>query len=131
MADQAVVTTDEANTLNVPADIVEKFGDLITLIKGSKSMDNSERQYWVDVLPIMSEDQIQNLRDILDNEKKQLAQAEAAYTEGVQGAAKKASKAFDAEAHMEKKRARVAAEKRHEEEEKAHEENILKELENL
>ncbi len=131
MADTAVATTEEPITLNVPADIAEKFGDLIELIKGSKSMDGSERQYWVDVLPIMSEDQIQNLRGILDNEKKQLAQAEAAYTEGMQGAAKKAAKAFDAEAHREKKLARMEAEKAHEEAEKEHEENILKELENL
>ena len=131
MADQAVVTTDQTVTLNVPEDIVAKFGDLIELIKGSKSMDDSERQYWVDVLPIMSEDQIQNLRDILDNEKKQLAQAEAAYTEGMDGAVKKATKAFDEEAFKEKKRARMEAERKHEEEEKVSEEQILQELENL
>lgn len=128
MADQAVATTDDQITLNVPEDIVAKFGDLIELIKGSKSMDDSERQYWVDVLAIMSEDQIQNLRDILDNEKKQLAQAEAVYTEGIQGAVKNVANEFDEEAYMEKKRTRIEAEEKHEAEEAGHEARILEEI---
>lgn len=127
----ATTTDDQQSTLNVPEDVVAKFGDLIELIKGSKSMDDSERQYWVDVLPIMSEDQIQNLRDILDNEKKQLAQAEAAYSEGMQGAVKNVAHEFDEKAYEEKKRARVEAEKESEEEEKKSEERILEEIELL
>ena len=110
----------DESSLSVPADTQEKFGELIELIKGSRSMDASERQYWVDVLPIMSEDQIQNLRDILDSEKKQLAEAEAAYNEGMQQNVQAATKAFDEEAFKEKKRAREEAERLHEKDEAEH-----------
>jgi len=131
MTDPAATTKDDQSTLKVPADIVDRFGDLIKLIKASKSMDDSERQYWIDVLPIMSDDQIQNLRDILDNEKKQLAEAEASYADGTQESFLKATKAFDAAAYKEKKLTRVQAEKVHEKEEADLEAAILKELEGL
>ena len=42
-------------------------------------MNDEERQYWVNILPIMTPEQVQNLRDILDNEKKQLAAIDAKY----------------------------------------------------
>ena len=135
MAEPAAATTstatDDKSTLNVPADIAAQFGDLIELIKNSRSMDDSERQYWVDVLPIMSEDQVQNLRGILDNEKKQLAEAEAAYNEDTEDNFLKTTRAFDEEAYKEKKRARIEAEKLQEKKEVASEEAILHEIENL
>lgn len=131
MADPALVTKDEQEALNIPADIVEKFGELVGLIKSSRSMDDNERQYWVDVLPIMSEDQVQNLRGILDNEKKQLAEASAAYSEGMEENVHNVANEFDEAAFKEKKRARKEAEKLHEQEELEHEAAILKELENL
>ena len=136
MADPAATattttTTDDQSTLKVPADIAERFGDLIPLIKNSRSMDDSERQYWVDVLPIMSEDQIQNLRDILDNEKKQLEKAQAAYDEGTEENFLQAAKKFDEQVYLEKKRARIEAEKIQEKEETKNEEAILQEIEKL
>ncbi len=130
MADQGTVITEE-KTLNIPAEVEEKFSELVTLIKNSKSMNTEERQYWVDVLPIMSEDQIGNLRGILDNEKNQLAKADEAYAKGVENEAGKAKKAFDQKAYEEKKAARLALEKKHEAEEEASEAAILAEIENL
>ncbi|MBN2306748.1 hypothetical protein JXD20_02075 [Candidatus Peregrinibacteria bacterium] len=132
--DQSTTTataTDDKKVLSIPADISERFGDLVELIKGSRSMDDSERQYWIDVLPIMSDDQIQNLRDILDNEKKQLAEAEAAYSEGTQDNFLQTAHKFDEEIYKEKKRARMEAEKLYEKEEIENEAAVLKELENL
>ncbi len=126
-----MVTKDEQGELNIPADVAENFAELVALIKASRSMDNSERQYWVDVLPIMSEDQILNLRGILDNEKKQLAEAASAYSEGMEENVKNVGNEFDEAAFKEKKRARKEAEKLHEQEELEHEANILKELEGL
>ena len=139
MADADATTTATASsasasgqsTLTVPPDVAEKYGDLITLIKGSRSMDDSERQYWVDVLPIMSEDQISNLRGILDNEKKQLAAAEADYSDGMNKVVKNVEHEFDERAYEEKKRARQEAERLSEEEEKAKEAATLAELANL
>ncbi len=131
MADATVVTKDEESALKVPADIQEKFGELVSLIKESRSMDGGERQYWVDVLPIMSDDQIQNLRDILDNEKKQLAEASAVYSKGMKENVKNVAVRFDEETFKEKKRVRMEAEKLHEKEEQENEAAALAELQNL
>ncbi len=131
MADATVVTKDEESALKVPVDIQEKFGELVALIKESRSMDDGERQYWVDVLPIMSDDQIQNLRDILDNEKKQLAEASAVYSKGMVKNVKNVAVKFDEETFKEKKRVRMEAEKLHEKEEQEHKAADLKELEKL
>jgi len=131
MADQTVATKDNKTALTIPADIAAKFGELVELIKGSKSMDDSERQYWIDVLPIMSDDQIQNLRNILDNEKKQLAQAEATYSEGMQKAVKNVAVEFDEKTYQEKKRARKEAELKQEEKELEEEAAVLQELQAL
>lgn len=77
MADQA---QPPATTLVIPPDVQEKFGVLIELIKGSESMNNEERQYWINILPIMTPEQIKNLEDILASEKKQLAAIDAKYS---------------------------------------------------
>lgn len=131
MASTNVTITDEAKTLNVPAEVEEKFHELVEMIKASSSMDDEERQYWVDVLPIMSEDQITNLRGILTNEKKQLAEAANAYSQGMEKAVKNVGQEFDEAAYKEKKRLRVETEKQHETEESASEEAALQELETL
>jgi hypothetical protein len=71
--------TPATNGLTVPPEVQQKYGDLITLIRASESMNDEERQYWVNILPVMTPDQVQNLRDILDNEKKQLAAIDQKY----------------------------------------------------
>lgn len=126
MADDG--TIKDENALKIPPEVAERFGELVELIKGSKSMDDSERQYWIDVLPIMSEDQIDNLKGILDNEKKQLEEAKASYSKDMNTAVKKTGAAFDEQAYLEKKRAREEAEKKQQAEEKIEEEEVLKEL---
>lgn len=131
MADQATTTKDETTVLTVPPEVAEKFGDLVDLIRESGSMEDDERQYWVDVLPIMSNDQVENLRSILENEKKQLNDAAQTYSNGMEKAVKNVANEFNEQAYLEKKRAREEAERRHEEEERQREADVLKELENL
>ena len=127
----ADTTVQKESALNIPPEVQEKFGNLIDLIKASKSINDDERQYWIDVLPIMSEDQLGNLKGILDNEKAQLAKADEAYNKGLENEAQKAKKAFDEKAYAEKKAARLALEKQHEQEELEDEAAILAELNNL
>lgn len=131
MADATVIVKAEEKALNIPPEVAEKFGELVELIKGSKSMNFDERQYWVDVLPIMSEEQISNLRGILDNEKKQLEAAAQAYSEGTAKKNEPARPAFDEKAYQEKKRQLSAQEAEHEAEESLSEEDVLAELNNL
>lgn len=65
--------------MTVPPGVAAKFGDLIELIKASESMNDEERRYWINILPIMTPEQIGNLREILQNEKEQLAAIDEKY----------------------------------------------------
>ncbi len=128
MADAAVANPQASpKPLNLPAETQAKFGELIAMIQQSPSMNQEERQYWVDVLPIMTEAQVQNLRDILNNEKKQLAAAQEQFG----GAAKKLRADFDSFEYKEKKRLLKEAEKSAEEAEKKEEEEALNRIQSL
>ena len=65
--------------LSIPADTQAKFGPLIELIQASESMNDEERQYWINILPVMTAEQLKSLQDILDNERTQLAAIDAKY----------------------------------------------------
>lgn len=69
--------------VTISDEIRTKFPDVIDLILGSESMNVEERQYWVNILPIMTPDQLQQLRDILNNERKQLAAIDAKYSKEI------------------------------------------------
>ncbi|MBN2087570.1 hypothetical protein JW758_04435 [Candidatus Peregrinibacteria bacterium] len=131
MADDTKAKTQDDNALVIPEETAVEFPELVGMIKQSHSMDDEERQYWVDVLPIMSDDQIENLRDILENEKKQIEEANKTYQKGMQETTDKVVSEFDAEAYKQKKAIRLKAENANEEEEKEREEALLNELENL
>jgi len=68
--DSKFVIPDEAN---------KKFPDLVKLIKETESMTDAERNYWFQILPIMTEEQVSKLRAILIKEKEQLAKLDNEY----------------------------------------------------
>lgn len=70
----------QSTNLQIPADTQQKFGAIIAMIMGSESMNMEERQYWINTLPIMTPEQLKNLTDILESEKKQLADIDAKYS---------------------------------------------------
>lgn len=117
-----------ATQLKISDDTVKKFSDIIELIKKSQSMNDEERQYWIDVLPIMTEDQLSNLKNILNNEKKQIEEAESEYKEGIKKDVNNFNIEFNEIKYKEKKRIRIEAEKRQESDEKRQEEALLAEL---
>lgn len=67
----------------IPDSVRAQFSELIGLIMQSESMNDDERQYWFDILPVMTPEQVQNLRQILTNERDQLAAIDAKYAEQV------------------------------------------------
>lgn len=67
----------------VPDNVKQQFPELVALVLGSESMNDEERQYWINILPIMTPEQIENLRDILESEKKQLAAIDEKYAGAV------------------------------------------------
>ncbi len=90
MADKT--TDSEVEELIIPEETQEKYPELVEGIKESSSMDNKERNYWLQVLPVMTEDQVDELRDILSTEKKKLAEIEQKYSSTGSGAGEKAEK---------------------------------------
>ena len=79
MADPQSSTASQGTGPTIPPETQEKFGALIELIKGSESMNQEERQYWINILPAMTPDQVTNLEQILTNEREQLAAIDAKY----------------------------------------------------
>lgn len=75
--------TTGTSSIVIPPEVQAQFADIIGLIVASESMNAEERQYWVNILPVMTPDQVQNLRDILLNEKNQLAAIDQKYSQDV------------------------------------------------
>jgi len=72
----------EAESEYIIPDIVrDKFPDLIKLIFETDSMKEEEREYWLQILPIMGEEQIVKFRKILTDEKEQLEKLDQKYKE--------------------------------------------------
>ncbi len=64
----------------IPDGVLEKFPELTELIKATDSMNVEEKNYWFQLLPIMTDEQVKNLYDILDTEKKKLQEIDAKYS---------------------------------------------------
>lgn len=87
MTDNTTVSGTTAGTIPpqdsvqiiIPDETKIKFPDLVKMILESKSMNNQERNYWLQVLPVMTEEQVTELRNILETEIKKLAEIEAKF----------------------------------------------------
>jgi len=66
-------------TFYISDDIQVKYPELIKLILETESMDDDERQYWFDIMPSMTDSQIDRLYNILETEKKKLEELEVKY----------------------------------------------------
>ena len=71
---------EKAATFIIPDKFLESMPDIITLILNSKSMDTQEeKQSWFNLLPMMNDEQMEKLRDILTREKQKLEEIESKY----------------------------------------------------
>lgn len=71
-----------ASTFTIPEKFLSENPNTIQLILESKSMDTTEeKQSWFNLLPMMSEEQLVKLNDILTREKIKLAEIEKKYEE--------------------------------------------------
>ncbi|NVP17286.1 hypothetical protein HUU51_01070 [Candidatus Gracilibacteria bacterium] len=64
---------------SISDDMQAQYSELIKLILDTESMDNDEKQYWFDIMPSMTNDQIDRLFNILDIEKRKLEALEEKY----------------------------------------------------
>jgi len=70
----------EATKYDIPEDILEEHHYIISLILQSKAIDShEEKQNWINLLLIMTPEQIDKLKQILEKERKKLQEIEEKY----------------------------------------------------
>lgn len=87
MADKSVLSqflpenlVEYASSFDIPEDFLEADPELINLILRSKALETDEdKQNWFNLLPLMTEEQILKLKDILLKEKQKLDEIEEKY----------------------------------------------------
>ena len=66
-------------TFKISDEMQAKYAELIKLILATESMDDDERQYWFDIMPSMTDSQVDRLFNILETERKKLEDLEVKY----------------------------------------------------
>jgi len=115
----------------IPNLVREKFPDLVKLIYETESINSEEREYWMQIMPIMTEEQITKFREILVNEKNELAKLDQDYQTEMAKLNKNRPQEIDEQALKSKITEIKKAEETHEQTEKTNEENLLNQLDNL
>ena len=69
-----------AEEYNIPDNFLETEPNLVILLLNSKSLaKKEEKQSWFNLIPMMNEDQMMKLRNILNREKEKIAEIETKY----------------------------------------------------
>ena len=69
---------------NISDFVLKKYPDLVELLKASQSIEHDEKLYWFKALETMDEDQVGSLRQILEEEVKQLQEVDNNYNQQAQ-----------------------------------------------
>ncbi len=77
--EEEVITEEMLTGLIIPDEVRKRYPNLLRLIVLSESMNLEERNYWLQVLPVMTPDQVEELRDILVTERRKLSAIDAKY----------------------------------------------------
>ena len=89
--------------LNIPDNFLASDPDLTVLILRSRSLaKNEEKQNWFNLIPMMNQEQIEKLRDILTRERDKIAEIEAKYEQKKQEIRAKYQARFDAAVYNDK-----------------------------
>lgn len=72
-------TAQTQGDYTIPQVVLDKYPDLVELIKKTESMTVEERNYWFQILPIMTVEQVERLKKILLDEASQLAKLDDQY----------------------------------------------------
>jgi isopropylmalate/homocitrate/citramalate synthase len=92
-------------------------------------MNDEERQYWINILPIMTPEQIGNLQEILVSEREQLSAIDRKYSKEIQTIGQQELLRRTEEKRREKRTERQKAEHEDEHREELDAEALLKEIE--
>jgi hypothetical protein len=124
---QTTTSTDKKE-FTIPQEVKDKYPDLIPLILGSASMNDDERQYWFSILPIMTQDQVNRLREILTTEKQKLAEIDQKYQKQLDEINQKHLIEWQAIKAKEQKQRLQQAEQKTKSEDEKESENLLNQL---
>ncbi|MBI2638189.1 hypothetical protein HYW83_01225 [Candidatus Peregrinibacteria bacterium] len=116
---------------DIPDTVKQQYPDLIPLILQTESMNDDERQYWFQILPIMTDEQVGKLREILMNEKNQLSALDKEYEQELKRINDKHVSEWKEFEAKEKRKKLQTAETATEKTEKEEEETLLKKLQGL
>lgn len=75
--------TKDWYVFNILDEIQAQYPELVKLVLNTESMDNNEKQYWFDILPSMTDEQVDRLFDILETERRKLEELELKYQEEI------------------------------------------------
>ena len=92
-----------AKNYTISDTFLETMSDIIILVLQSKSLDTQqEKQSWFDLLPLMTSEQVDKLRDILTREKQKLDEIEQKYEQKKDAVINKFVQKFDEDAYQNK-----------------------------
>ncbi|HLD71291.1 MAG TPA: hypothetical protein VI873_01600 [Candidatus Peribacteraceae bacterium] len=129
MADSSTPSQGTGSSLTIPDEVKAKYPELVALILGSESMNDEERQYWINILPIMTPEQVTDLRGILDNEKKQLQAIDQKYAGDIEKMGKTEVRQQTDDERRQRRLERATQEQAHAEEMGQNADELLKEIE--
>lgn len=112
----------------IPEDMQKKYPVLIDLVLTTESMTDDERQYWFQIMPVMSEQQLLKFQNILETEKKQLQRLDQEYEDQLKKLNTRHLIEWQEFETREKRKEIEEAEKSAEGDEKKAEEDLLKQL---
>lgn len=75
--------TKDGHVFTILDEIQAEYPELIKLVLATESMDSGEKQYWFDILPSMTDEQVDRLFDILETERRKLEELELKYQEEI------------------------------------------------
>lgn len=115
----------------IPQAVQQKYADLVFMLQGSKSINDEEKQYWFTALETMDESQVGSLREILEDERKQLLEAQKEYNAKAEVAFQETEMELKEKQRKEAEAARKVAEAQNQQEEAQKEADLLAQLNNL
>ncbi len=122
---------NQEDKFHIPQAVKDNYPNLIPLIINTESMDDEEREYWFQILPIMTEDQVAKFKNILVTEKQQLEKLDQEYEAELAKINEKHLQEWQAFEAKQQREALEEKEKAHEDQESSTEEKLLKKLQNL
>lgn len=112
-----MISDDNVQQYSIPQVVLEKYPELVEMLKKSGSIDDEEKKYWFGALETMDDDQVESLRGILEDEKVEIEEAEGKEAEVVEAVLSNAEKeVFDKKSKEERERRKKQEQKSREEE---------------